>query len=154
MEVIAVEQANMRVYLNLLQGYEAEFSAITGKLPNLMGLFDLDTELVDNVSGLICYVENRPVGIAAIKQHATTSYEIAEFYVVPSVREKGIGRKFASWIWQHYQGDWKIKQIDGAVKATRFWRKAIESYTDTYTESIIQDNYWGEVTQQTFNSAE
>lgn len=153
MEVVVVEQSNMRVYLNLLQGYEAEFSAITGKLPNLMGLFDLDTELVDNVFGLICYVKDRPIGIAAIKKHTAASFEVSEFYVVPSVRSKGIGCEFAHWIWQHFQGEWQIKQIKGADKATAFWRKTIKSYESPYSESVIEDSYWGEVTQQTFNSS-
>jgi hypothetical protein len=35
----------MHVYLNLCQAYEAEFSAITGKLPDADSMFALDTIL-------------------------------------------------------------------------------------------------------------
>lgn len=151
-EVVVVEQTNMRVYLNLLQGYEAEFSKITGKLPNHMGLFDLDTELVDNVFGLLCYLEGKPIGFAAIKQVASKQFEVCEFYIVPSLREQGLGSRFASWIWQHYGGAWQIKQIAGASKATQFWRNAITSFNANYSETKINDEYWGEVTQQSFNT--
>ena len=152
MEVVTVEQANMRVYLNLLQGYEAEFSEITGKVPNYMGLFDLDTELVGSVFGLLCYLEGKPVGLAAIKQINTKQFEVCEFYIVPSVRKQGLGRKFASWIWQQYGGAWQIKQIAGASKATQFWRSTIKSFYANYTETTINDEDWGEVIQQSFST--
>lgn len=45
MEIREVDDRNMHVYLNLCQAYEAEFSAITGKLPDADSMFALDTIL-------------------------------------------------------------------------------------------------------------
>lgn len=45
MKITQVTAATQSVYLNLMQGYEAEFSAITRKLPDENGLFALDTHL-------------------------------------------------------------------------------------------------------------
>jgi|GEM_PF-499969 len=45
MKITQVTAATQSVYLNLMQGYEAEFSAITRKLPDENGLFTLDTHL-------------------------------------------------------------------------------------------------------------
>ena len=45
MKITQVTSATQSVYLNLMQGYEAEFSAITRKLPDENGVFALDTHL-------------------------------------------------------------------------------------------------------------
>lgn len=152
MEVVSVTQSNMRIYLNLLQAYEAEFSAITKKLPNQMGLFDVDTELVGATFGLLCYQDDKPIGLAAIKETEEARFEVCEFYIIPVMRNMQLGERFAHAIWQLYPGQWKIKQIANANKATEFWRKTIVNSNRTYTESVIEDSYWGLVTQQCFSS--
>ena len=53
MEVIPVGTANRDVYNNLAQGYEAEFSAITGKKPDACGIFRLDTRIGDDVRAFL-----------------------------------------------------------------------------------------------------
>ena len=53
MEVREVTAGNAQVYLNLCQAYEAEFSAITGRLPDQDGLFALDTVLGGEVKGFL-----------------------------------------------------------------------------------------------------
>lgn len=45
MKITQVTSTTQSVYFNLMQGYEAEFSAITRKLPDENGLFALDTHL-------------------------------------------------------------------------------------------------------------
>ena len=67
MEIRDVDDANIHVYLNLCQAYEAEFSAITGKLPGPDGMFSLDTTLGGPVRGYLLHVDGSPVGFAAIK---------------------------------------------------------------------------------------
>ncbi|MCV6638064.1 hypothetical protein [Candidatus Albibeggiatoa sp. nov. NOAA] len=150
---IKVTTENQHIYFNLIQSYEAEFSPITGKKPNVQGLFELDTQLDAQHSGFIVYVDDLPAGIAAIATKQNQQFEVCEFYVVPYYRKQAVGKQFAHQLWQQYIGYWEVKQIQGAEYATQFWRKVIATYTNNqFNESQYQDEYWGAVTRQTFYS--
>jgi len=114
MELVEVNEVNKSVYLNLAQSYEGEFSSITGKRPDEHGLFELDTEIENNVMGFILYVEEAPAGIIAIADKGNNQYEICEFYIVPYFRNKSWGKKFSHAVWNMFPGKWEIKQISGA----------------------------------------
>ncbi|MCK9374497.1 MAG: hypothetical protein M0P91_15070 [Sulfuricurvum sp.] len=151
MKITPVTETNSHVYHNLVQYYEAEFSALTGKKPNASGLFELDTHLGDSTLGFLLIIDNAPSGIAAIHCKEAQAYEVCEFYVLPYFRKNGIGMQFAHTIWKNYPGDWEIKQIQGAEYATKFWRKTIERFNKTiYTEESCDDLHWGIVTRQQF----
>jgi predicted acetyltransferase len=154
MEIIAVTPGNLAVYLNLAQGYEAEFSAITGKRPDAQGIFPLDTRIGNDVRGFVLSVGGVPAGLIAVRTKDDGSYEVAEFYVVPSFRKQAWGRKFAHAIWRILPGSWEIKQIAGAEYAAEFWRKAIGTFPQTeFQEDRYNDPYWGTVTRQRFVTA-
>lgn len=151
MNIIKVCSANLPVYLNLAQCYEAEFSSLTMKKPDENGLFKLDTEIVSPVTGFICYIDNVPAGIAAIGYTDTSTYEIYEFYIVPLFRHEKLGTKFAHAIWQSLPGLWVVKQIQGADHAVKFWQSCIKNYPHThYKEGSFLDEYWGQVNKQSF----
>ncbi len=151
MTLVTVTQANLNIYLNLAQCYEAEFSAITLKKPNEMGIFELDTLIGEGVSGLLLMADGVPSAIAAIGIKGDERYEVCEFYVVPSFRKNSTGMKFAHMIWKKYPGAWEIKQIKGAEYASEFWRKSITAFEQTaYKEDRYEDRYWGIVTRQQF----
>jgi len=151
MELLKVTEVNKSVYLNLAQSYEGEFSAITEKKPNEHGLFELDTEIENNVMGFILYIEEAPAGIIAIADKGNNQYEICEFYIVPYFRNKAWGKKFSHAVWNMFPGMWEIKQISGAEYATLFWRKVIRSFHQTeFMEDEYNDPYWGVVTRQRF----
>jgi len=152
MEIIVVSETNLCIYKNLAQCYEAEFSKITGKKPDTQGIFELDTQLSDTVRGLLLMIEGIPAGIAAIALKENSSYEMCEFYVVPSFRKNSAGMNFAHGVWKMYPGAWAIKQIEGAEYASEFWRKTISRYDQTlYVEEHCLDPYWGLVTCQRFH---
>jgi|FLOH01.1.fsa_nt_gi predicted acetyltransferase len=154
MEVIPVGTANRDVYNNLAQGYEAEFSAITGKKPDARGIFRLDTRIGDDVRAFLLSVGDVPAGLIAVRTKDDGSYEVAEFYVVPSFRKQAWGREFAHAIWRNLPGSWEIKQIAGAEYAAEFWRKAIGAFPQTdFREDRFDDLYWGKVTRQRFVTA-
>lgn len=151
MEVIPVGTANRDVYNNLAQGYEAEFSAITGKKPDARGIFRLDTRIGDDVRAFLLSVGDVPAGLIAVRTKDDGSYEVAEFYVVPSFRKQAWGQKFAHAIWRAMPGKWEIKQIAGAEYAAEFWRKTIGAFPPTeFQEDQYDDPYWGMVTRQRF----
>ena len=153
MDIRAVTPANRHVYLNLCQSYEGEFSAITGKVPDADGVFALDTEIGGMVLGFVLYVDSHPVGFAAIKVEADM-HEILEFYVVPSVRNRHLGRDFAQALFARYRGRWQVKQLEAARYAARFWVRVIAEFTrGAFEQDMYDDAYWGRVTRQCFDSA-
>lgn len=153
MHIIPITEANLPVYLNLVQCYEAEFSPLTGKKPDPSGKFELDTQLGNGIIGFLLLIDDIPAGIAAIGCKAGSSYEVCEFYVLPCFRRNAIGIKFAHTLWETHPGEWEIKQIEGAESATSFWRKTIKRFEHTaYIEDIYHDSYWGRVTRQRFST--
>ena len=153
MEIREVTDRNMHVYLNLCQAYEAEFSAITGKLPDADGMFALDTVLGGPVTGFLLRVDGAPVGFAAIKATAGEGAEVCEFYIVPSMRGKCLGKAFAGRLFAMRPGPWQVKQLQGAGHATCFWCKVIDEFTGCeYVQDEYDDPYWGRVVRQCFVS--
>jgi len=151
MQIIPVNETNLAVYHNLVQCYEAEFSPLTGKKPDETGRFELDTELGENVQGYLLEIDRHPAGLAAIACKGEKRYEVCEFYVVPSFRQKAVGMHFAHKIWNEYPGSWEVKQIEGADNAIRFWRTTITRFNNTpFREERYDDPYWGKVTRQQF----
>lgn len=151
MKIIPVAENNLTLYLHLTQCYEAEFSGLTHKKPDADGLFELDTQLGEKVMGLLLFINESPAGLAAITIKEENSYEVSEFYVVPSFRRHSSGMTFAHRLWSMFPGEWEIKQIEGAAYATEFWRKTITAYDHTpYQEERYNDPYWGMVTRQRF----
>ena len=152
MDIVLVNEKNWPLYLQLVQYYEAEFSAITQKKPNAQGLFELDVQPGPEVNGYLLLIDGLPAGLAAIKTIQTHQYEVCEFYIIPSFRQQGLGRHFAHGIWKSSPGEWQVKQIQGAAYATLFWRKVINDFSlaDFYEDQYM-DAYWGQVTRQTFH---
>lgn len=151
MELVKVDDSNVHVYANLIQAYEAEFSRITHKEPDIDGLYAMDTVLGDKIDGYILFDDGTPIGVSALKN--ARCYEVCEFYVIPTRRRQGIGQLFAKMIWQLFAGVWEVKQIKGADDARLFWRAAISDFTNgAYAEDIYDDPYWGRVTRQVFMS--
>ncbi|WP_348637741.1 hypothetical protein [Photobacterium sp. DA100] len=151
--IVNVDQGNMQVYLNLSQPYEAEFSVYTKKVPDENGLFFRDTLIGGNVRGFLLYIDNAPAGLAAIAETSQGHYEVCDFYVVPVFRQNKMGQQFAHQLFTMMPGDWESKQIEGAVHAIAFWRRAISAFTgDQFVEDIYQDSYWGAVTRQRFST--
>ncbi|WP_053403901.1 hypothetical protein [Persicobacter sp. CCB-QB2] len=67
MKIIEVTDQNKGIYLQLCQAYEAEFSALTEKLPDEYGVFALDTPVVPPYLGLLWVQEGIPIGFANIR---------------------------------------------------------------------------------------
>ena len=149
MRLIKIDDHTLQVYHHLLQAYEAEFSPITQKEPNTNGLYPLDTCIGGDILGYLVYEGDIPMGACAIKIGQPN--EVCEFYVIPTRRNQGIGKRFATLIWAAHPGDWVVKQIAGANKAIAFWRASISQFTKGhYREDVYLDPYWGLVTRQQF----
>jgi predicted acetyltransferase len=147
--MLRVQASNVHIYNNLAQAYEAEFSQITGKVPDRNGMFPIDTVIDDSVTAYIDLIDESPIGIAAVKT-SMNFHKMCEFYIIPSRRKMNYGNKFAHKIFDIHKGHWQIKQISGAEYASSFWRKTIISYGSEFIEDTYHDDYWGIVIRQQF----
>ena len=80
--------SNLSTYLNLAQAYEAEFSPITKKNPNLTGLYELDTTIGGEVKAYILQNSANAIGFAAASVPEEGTRDLREFYIVPTMRGK------------------------------------------------------------------
>lgn len=146
----AVCDSNLSTYLNLAQAYEAEFSPITKKNPNLTGLYELDTTIGGEVKAYILQNSANAIGFAAASVPEEGTRDLCEFYIVPTMRGKKIGTYLARQVFSFYPGKWTVKQLKQATHATSFWHQALSELGIPYEETILLDEYWGNVVMQTF----
>ena len=148
--ISCVDQGNLRVYLNLAQAYEAEFSSITDKHPDRMGLYALDTEIEGSVKGFLLGNACHAIGLAAVNVDALTGADLREFFIVPTMRRRALGSQFAKQIFGFFPGRWTVKQLKAAHHATEFWRRSLKQMGISYEEMVLLDEEWGEVVMQVF----
>ena len=145
-----ITESNLSKYLNLAHAYEAEFSSLTGILPDQTGIFQPGTLPSENNIGYLIYQKNIPIGfcIASLSKNIN---DVAEFYIIPTLRRQGLGLILAKEVFIRNPGKWQVRQIAGADQATIFWRSIIAEITNnTYTEKKVEDATWGMVTCQYF----
>ena len=128
MGFIQIQDENLQVYQNLSQAYEAEFSPLTGSLPNTEGLYPFSTTLDEWHQGYLYYDGEIPVGFVMVNIKESP-FDLCEFYVLPSHRYQKIGHQMAFFIFDTFKGAWQIKQIEGATQAKAFWQSVIKDYT-------------------------
>jgi len=83
-----VGSSNLSTYPNLAQAYEAEFSPITKKNPNLNVLYELDTTVGGEVQAYILQSSTNTIGFAAASVPEEGTRDLREFYIVPTMRGK------------------------------------------------------------------
>lgn len=147
-----INDLNAQFLEEMVQHYEEEFSSLTKKNKNKDGKYNLDTDWKAPNVGYYWKVDSIIAGFCVVD--CDSGYlDIGEFYISPEYRKKGAGKAMAYAIFNRYQGNWQVRQIEGADLATAFWRNVIADYTNgNYTESRIDDPVWGTVTCQRFNN--
>ena len=152
MKIIPITPANSHIFEVFEQDYEAEFSAITKKEPNVEGRFAIEADWREPNSGYYCYINSHPAGFA-IRGITDGRSDIAEFYILPCYRKKGLGKEMAFAIFDLFPGPWQVRQISTAKDAIAFWQAIIHEYTHgNYTEDLTDDPHWGIVVRQLFHS--
>ncbi len=86
-------------------------------------------------------VNNNLAGFVLVRKMGTNSfnnniYSIAEFFVMKKYRKAGVGKRAANMVFNMFQGEWKVSQIENNLQAQRFWRKVISEYTGGQFEEI------------------
>jgi predicted acetyltransferase len=64
-----------------------------------------------------------------VEDEEKSFYSIAEFFVMKKYRHSGLGRTTAFQIFDRFEGEWEVSQIERNQPARKFWRKTIDEYT-------------------------
>lgn len=98
------------------------------------------------------FIGAKPAGFA-IRGEMEGRSDIAEFYILPCYRKKGLGKRMAFALFDAFPGLWQVRQLLSAVNAIEFWRAVIGEYTHNhYIEDQVEDPHWGIVLRQRFES--
>jgi predicted acetyltransferase len=58
-------------------------------------------------------------------------HEMAEFYVAPAFRRRGVGRHAAAMLFERFGGRWQLQFAVANAKARTFWQSMIPAATET-----------------------
>lgn len=145
-----VEYEQKSTLRNLLELYKYDFSEYDPEDVNENGLYEymyLDHYWTEEGRyPFFIRVNGKLAGLALVRKLGTdddkrTVYSMAEFFVMKKYRQSGVGKYAATALFDQFQGNWKVGQIDENVPSQHFWRKVIGAYTnDNYEE--IRENGW------------
>lgn len=89
--------------------------------------------------------DGQPTGFALIRRESATTRCVAEFYIEPGERGRGVGRAAAMLIFDRFGGEWRIATLQRQASAVRFWRGTVRAYTaGRHQETLVA----GEVRQR------
>lgn len=159
LELIPVPLRDKPILDAVMQRYFSESSAFTGDRPDADGrfpyyYFDLYwTE--DGRFPFLIRVDGAIAGLALVRTLAggrDPLYQMAEFFILYTYRQRGIGRAAAVALFDRFPGRWEVAQHAGNAPGIAFWRRVIGDYTGgRFTETWrLDDGQEGPV--QTFRS--
>lgn len=86
-----------------------------------------------NARSLVAFTAGRPLGFACIGTSAfqykelTSDHCLAEFYVQPSSRRRGLGAALARLTLGGLPGTWELSVLRSNIAALEFWRRVLPS---------------------------
>jgi len=113
----------------------------TGAFPSLGEIGHRASDLLgtwfnDPAAQVITIVhEDRPVGFALIHvRHpldagGVASHDMAEFFIAPPWRRRGLGQAAVRLILDRFSGQWHIMEDLRNARAVNFWRRVVRDYT-------------------------
>jgi predicted acetyltransferase len=71
-------------------------------------------------------VDGADAGFALVRRHTATDFrEMAEFYIAPAFRRRGLGREAAHALFARDPGWWHLQILDTNAGAQAFWRRVL-----------------------------
>jgi predicted acetyltransferase len=91
-----------------------------------------------------------PVGFALVQRASPALRTVAEYYLAPAQRRRGVGRMAATLLFDRFGGEWQIATLQRDALAVRFWRETVRRYTGGRHQETLAG---GEVRQRFFARA-
>lgn len=151
LELIKNTDVETPPFFYLQQFYEFEFSSITNSEINDQGLFDYKALQSSWNNGkyepyLFKMNKKLPVGFAIVNLNSqidgdANTRDIAEFFIMPNHRKKGVGKMMATQIFNLYKTKWEVRQLFNAENSRVFWLNVIKQYTNNnFNEKSITNH--------------
>ncbi|WP_427109507.1 GNAT family N-acetyltransferase [Lysinibacillus xylanilyticus] len=150
-EIQLTDKNNGYVIKNLYPLYLYDLSGHYGNLPNVHGIYEdsddfrtlIDQYEVQNIwwekpDILFPYsilVDGIPAGFILIASpphcNKGIDYFLNEFFLVQSLRGRGIAEHAANMIFEQFKGNWELftNPLEKNIVGQKFWRKTISNYT-------------------------
>jgi predicted acetyltransferase len=151
-QVAPAQRAHQDTLRNLMQLYAYDFSEILFADVQDDGRFEehaLDAYWQDAWRfPFLIHAGERLAGFALIHRKSRLSgadsvWDMAEFFVLRRYRRAGVGTQAAHRLFVSHLGQWEVRERQGNVGATEFWRKAISAYTGgRFTEELYANAVW------------
>lgn len=86
-------------------------------------------------------VENAVAGFALVRRTDSPSgrelvFDIAEFFVTPAFRRRGVATSAAHQTWKKFPALWQVRVLEANQPAMRFWQNAITRFTESAAQSV------------------
>ncbi|WP_235848967.1 MULTISPECIES: hypothetical protein [Bacillaceae] len=105
-------------------------------------------------------VNDIPVGfiLIATPPHCNKGIDffINEFFLLQSLRGKGVAEKAAKMVFQHHKGNWELftNPSEKNIVGKKFWRKTVANYTNGVYVEKEEDTFDGYKLVFRFNNSE
>ena len=133
----AAGAADRTLVERLVQFEQHDLSALTGELPDDDGLFPVQRlDRFFDEPGCSAYVvehDGAPAGFALVRPVDGTSF-VHSFFVVRSLRRRGIGAGAAALLLATDDGPWTIAFLQRYDAAATFWREVVARTGRPWTE--------------------
>jgi predicted acetyltransferase len=154
LEIQTAQIADKPMLRNLLQLCLHDYSEFNGEEVDEHGLFDygyLDYYWTEpGRYAFLAHLDGKLAGFVLVRQPdpQQANYHVAEFFILRKFRGRGLGRRVAFWIFDHFPGEWMVSQETCNISAQAFWRKIIAEYTGgAFMDGFRDDSDWRGPTQ-------
>jgi predicted acetyltransferase len=84
---------------------------------------------------VVILLKNEKIGFVLVNawticKEFNADKSIAEFYIQPQYRRKGIGKWVAQELFNQYKVKWEVKQSSNNLRAIQFWRNTISTFSN------------------------
>ena len=138
-EIIKASEEEKEIMEMLMQFYFYDFSEYTNDDINNDGRYEEYPYLAlywkekKSRFPYLVKVNGNHAGFVLVRCHdvhnETTTFSIAEFFIMKKYRRMGIGKQVAWQIFDWHQGKWEVTQMKKNKLAQAFWLNIINAYT-------------------------
>lgn len=145
LRLVRVQEKDKDILAGLLYEYQKELQVYSGdSLEDSKTYKYLPSYFTDpDRAAFFIHAKGEINGFILVNTHTILTkgaHSIAEFYVVPSARRKGVGENAAKLVFGNFPGNWEVAQMETNIPAIHFWRKTIRAFTKGHYEEIFVDS--------------
>ncbi|WP_336823666.1 GNAT family N-acetyltransferase [Sporosarcina sp. USHLN248] len=175
-DVRLTDKSEAYLIKNLYPLYLYDLSGHYGRMPNVHGIYEESDDFrtiieqyeVQNIwwekskvlFPYIILVDGVPAGflLLATPPHCNKGidYFVNEFFLIQSLRGKGIAERAANIVFDQFKGNWELftNPSEKNIVAQKFWRKAISNYTNGVYTEVKKETFDGYKLVFRFNNAD